>query len=92
MQASLQEPVQKLKLELHMIKRLITKELQELKANETIVLTVGTMTTAGLIVSSGKDRIEVVLKNKVVAEKGQKIAISKKESGRWRLAAFGIAS
>ena len=91
-QASLPEPVQKLKLELHMIKRLITKELQELKANETIVLTVGTMTTAGLIVSSGKDRIEVVLKNKVVAEKGQKIAISKKESGRWRLAAFGIAS
>ena len=88
----LPEPVNRLKLELHMIKRLITKELQELKTNETIVLTVGTMTTLGTITSIGKEKIEVLLKSKVAAENGQKVAISKKDSGRWRLVAFGIAS
>ena len=88
----LPEPVNHLKLELHMIKRLISKELQELKTNETIVLTAGTMTTLGAITSIGKEKIEVLLKNKIVAENGQKVAISKKDSGRWRLVAFGIAS
>jgi translation initiation factor 2 subunit 3 len=88
---TLPEPVNHLALELHMIKRLIAKELQELKTNESIVLTVGTMTTIGTITSARKEKIEVLLKSKVVAEKGQKVAISKKESGRWRLAAFGIA-
>lgn len=88
---SLPEPVQRLKLELHLIKRLITKELEDIKTNEPVVLSVGTMTTVGTVVSSANGKIEVLLKAKVVCDKGQKVAISKKDSGRWRLAAFGIA-
>lgn len=92
MLGKLPEPVSRLKLELHLIKRLITQELQEIRANEAVVLTVGTMTTVGTVVLSNKERIEVLLKAKVIAEKGQKIAISKKDAGRWRLAAFGICN
>ncbi|MDO8647431.1 MAG: translation initiation factor IF-2 subunit gamma [Candidatus Diapherotrites archaeon] len=92
MPGKLPEPVSRLKLELHLIKRLITQELQEIKMNEPVVLTVGTMTTVGTVVSSTKERIDVLLKAKVIAEKGQKIAISKKDAGRWRLAAFGICN
>jgi len=92
MPGKLPEPVQRIKLELHLIKRLITKELEDIKTNETVVLTIGTMTTVGTVVSSTKEKLEILLKTKVVCEKGQKVAISKKDAGRWRLAAFGISA
>jgi len=87
---SLPEPTQHLKLKVHLIKRLLGKAESALKVNDLIVLTVGTMTTVGNITSARNEVIEIALKNKIVIEKEQKVAISKREEGKWRLSAYGI--
>lgn len=87
---SLPQPTQHLKLKTHLIKRLIGKTENMLKVNDLIVLTVGTTTAVGNITSARNEIIEVTLKNQLVIEKEQKVAISKREEGRWRLTAYGI--
>ncbi len=84
------EPITKIKLEVQPIERLVGKGSAEIKMNEKIVLTVGTMPLIGTVTSSANNKLEAVLGNSVVVEKGQKVAISKKEATRWRLVAFGI--
>jgi len=86
---SLPEATRKLSLKIEYFKRQIKLKEQELKLNETIVASIGTAATLGVITSMKKDEIELALKAGVVAEKGQKIALSKKENMRWRLTAIG---
>jgi len=85
-------PTRQLRLEVYALKRLLSKSLGEVKVNDLLVLTVGTMTGVGNVVKqSGKNEFEVALKNSVVIEKGQKVAISKRDGSSWRLAAYGIS-
>jgi translation initiation factor 2 subunit 3 len=79
-----------IKMEVQPIERLVEKVNSEMKTNETIVLTIGTMPAVGTVGSYANGKIEVFLNSPVVIEKGQKIALSRKESTRWRLVAFGV--
>lgn len=78
-----------LKLQYQLIERLGLKESLELKMNDMIVLTVGTNTAVGTITSIRDGLLECRLKNTVVIEKGEKVAVSKREEGKWRLVAYG---
>jgi translation initiation factor 2 subunit 3 len=87
---SLPEPTTHLKLELHLLKRLIT-ETEKPKMNDQLILTVGTTTALGTVVKEAPNRIEVSLKLPVVIEKGQRTALSKRMETGWRLIAYGVA-
>jgi translation initiation factor 2 subunit 3 len=54
------------------------------------MLSVGTATTVGVITSGRADSAEVALKIPVCVEKGQRVAISRRISGKWRLIGHGI--
>ncbi len=80
-----------LELDVHTIERAseIEREAEAIKTNESLMLTVGTATTVG-VVSSVKDSVvHAPLKLPVCAEEGQKVAISKRIGGRWRLIGYG---
>jgi len=88
---SLPDPVTELKMEIEFLKRKVVGSVSEIKINELLVLTIGTMTNIGTVKESKKGKIGVVLRAPAVVEKGQNIAISKKEKMKWRLVAFGKA-
>ncbi len=89
---SLPKPAIKLVLKYFLFKRLLEETGSEIRANEMVVLTIGTNTAVGTITKATKDILEIALKSTVVVETGQKIAISKKQKTGWRLAAYGISS
>lgn len=64
--------------------------VENIKTNEPLMLSVGTATTVGLVTSARDDESEVALKIPVCAEKGQRVAISRRISGKWRLIGYGI--
>jgi len=86
---TLPEAVSNIKMKINYFKREIADINIELKQGETIVLSAGTSTTIGNIVSMKKGLVEVELKVPVTVEKNQKIAVSKRDGTRWRLIAYG---
>lgn len=85
-------PVSDVKLEVKNIERLVEKtQGTELKVNDYVVLAAGTATVVGQVLrQAGKEVFEFRLRSPVVIEKGQKVAISKREQSGWRLRAYGI--
>ncbi|MBU0684253.1 MAG: translation initiation factor IF-2 subunit gamma [Thermoplasmatota archaeon] len=63
--------------------------VESLKTNEPLMLSVGTATTVGVVTSGRSGSAEVSLKIPVCVEKGQRIAISRRISGKWRLIGYG---
>jgi translation initiation factor 2 subunit 3 len=86
---SLNEAVSEIKIKINYFKREITDIKPELKQGELIVLSAGTATTVGTIISIKKDLIDVNLRSPIAVEKNQNIAVSKKDGIRWRLIAYG---
>jgi len=64
--------------------------VENIKTNEPLMLSVGTATTVGVVTSARGDESEVTLKIPVCAEKNQRVAISRKIQGKWRLIGYGI--
>ncbi len=64
--------------------------VDSLKTNEPLMLSAGTATTVGVITSGRSGSAEVSLKIPVCIEKGQRIAISRRIAGKWRLIGYGI--
>jgi translation initiation factor 2 subunit 3 len=64
--------------------------VENIKTNEPLMLSVGTATTVGVVTSARGDESEVALKIPVCAEKNQRVAISRKIQGKWRLIGYGI--
>jgi translation initiation factor 2 subunit 3 len=64
--------------------------VDSLKTNEPLMLSVGTATTVGVITSGRAGSAEVALKIPVCIEKEQRIAISRRIAGKWRLIGYGI--
>ena len=64
--------------------------VDNLKTNEPLMLSVGTATTVGVVTSGRSDSAEVALKIPVCVEKGQRIAISRRIAGKWRLIGYGV--
>jgi len=65
------------------------KNVQPLKPNEELLINIGTARTVGIVVYSKKDKAELKFKIPVVAEKNNRIAVSRLISGRWRLIGYG---
>ncbi len=85
--------VNELTIETTLMKRVVgvSSELavENLKTNEPLMLSVGTATTVGVVTSGRSDSAEVSLKIPVCIEKGQRIAISRRIAGKWRLIGYG---
>jgi len=64
--------------------------VDNLKTNEPLMLSVGTATTVGVVTSGRSDSAEVSLKIPVCVEKNQRIAISRRIAGKWRLIGYGV--
>ncbi|MFO7677447.1 MAG: translation initiation factor IF-2 subunit gamma [Thermoplasmatota archaeon] len=68
------------------------KNVDPLKTNEPLMLTVGTATTVGIITELREDIIRVKLKLSVCALEGQRIAVSRRIEGKWHLIGYGEIS
>jgi translation initiation factor 2 subunit 3 len=66
--------------------------VDNLKTNEPLMLSVGTATTVGVVTSGRADSAEISLKIPVCAEKGQRIAMSRRITGKWRLIGYGTVT
>ncbi|MCD6108340.1 MAG: translation initiation factor IF-2 subunit gamma [Thermoplasmata archaeon] len=64
-------------------------KVEPIKANEPLMLTVGTATTVGMVKEAYNNFVRIKLKLPVCAGKGQRIAISRRVSERWRLIGYG---
>src|SRR3989344_4085741 len=92
-QGSLPKPVSEIKLQFTQIDRIGEKDKRgiEWKVNDFVALAIGTATSVGQLArQSGKDEFEIKLKSPATIEKGQKVAISKREQSWWRLRAYGV--
>ena len=78
---------------MHLLKRVVgtidEKNVEPLKTNEPLMLTVGTATTVGIITELKNDGVRVKLKLSVCAEEGQRIAVSRRIEGKWHLIGYG---
>jgi len=86
--------LKELTLETHVLERALgTKELVKIKkinTGETLLLHVGASVTIGEVSSIKKKTITIKLKRLVCAQKGWRVAISRKILGRWRLIGYGL--
>jgi translation initiation factor 2 subunit 3 len=64
--------------------------VENIKTNEPLMLSIGTATTVGVVTSARGDESEVALKIPVCAQKEQRVAISRRIAGKWRLIGYGI--
>ncbi len=85
---------QNLRLEKKLLERVVgARELikvKEIANKEILMLNVGIEMTVGPVTSIKKKVIEIALKRPVCAEVGQRVAISRQISGRWRLIGYGV--
>jgi len=90
----LPEESETLVLDIHLLKRVVgTREeldVEDIRTNEPLMLNILTTTTVGIVTSARGNEAEVKLKLPVVAEKGARIAISRRIGTRWRLIGYGI--
>ncbi len=81
-------------METHLLERVVgsieEQKVENIKTNEPLMLNVGTSTTVGLVTSARKDSCDVNLKIPLCIETGQRVAISRRFAGKWRLIGFGI--
>jgi translation initiation factor 2 subunit 3 len=65
-------------------------KVENIKANEVLMINVGTATTLGTVTKASKDVVSLKLRRPVCAEPGTRVAISRQISGRFRLIGYGI--
>jgi translation initiation factor 2 subunit 3 len=83
-----------LELEVKILKCVFGPDVKEVKISgikekEDLLISAGTARSIGTVVSSKKNKVGMRLKLPVVAEKGDRIALSRQIAGRWRLIGYG---
>ena len=82
-----------LSLETHLLKRVVgfqeEQKVESIKNRESLMLTVGTANTVGAVTNTKGGRIELSLKYPVSAYEGERVAIGRRISNRWRLIGYG---
>lgn len=63
-------------------------KVEPIKTNEALMVTIGSSRTVGAVTSAGQ-KTTLKLKLPICADKGERIAISRQVSGRWRLVGWG---
>ncbi|MFX1511945.1 MAG: translation initiation factor IF-2 subunit gamma [Promethearchaeota archaeon] len=81
--------------ELHLLERVVgtkdTMKIEELSANEKLMLNIGTAKTVGVLTGKlKKSRVAIKLALPVCAEVGTRLALSRRIERRWRLIGWGI--
>ena len=78
---------------IHLLKRVVgtidEQNVEPIKTNEPLMLTVGTATTVGVVSDIRENTAGVKLKLAVCAEEGQRIAVSRRIDGKWHLIGYG---
>ena len=89
----LPQALSKFKMKTTLLKRVVgVKEGPDvggIKTSDILLVTLATMRTTGSVISARPGEIDVTLKSPLCADKGEKVAISKLFSGRWRLVGYG---
>jgi len=80
-------------LTINLLKRVVgtidEKNVEPIKTNEPLMLTIGTATTVGIVSEFQSKKVAVKLKMPVCAIEGQRIAVSRRIDGRWHLIGYG---
>jgi len=84
-------PTKKLFLKINFLERFVTSIEKKLKTNDVLVLTIGAMTSLGTVLKEKGNTAEIDLRVPATIEKAEKIAVSRKEAGRWRLIGYAVA-
>jgi translation initiation factor 2 subunit 3 len=83
----------KLTLNVHLMERVVGAEddqgIENIKKKEPLLLNIGTAKTAGVVTQAG-GTIKLQLKRPICAEKGERVAISRRIDARWRLIGYGV--
>jgi len=81
-------------VETHMLDRVVGVvediKVEGIKTNEPLMISVGTALTVGVVTSARSDSAEMALKIPVCAEPGQRVALSRRIGGKWRLIGHGV--
>jgi len=65
-------------------------KVRPLQVREPLMITVNTAVSLGYVRSVKGDHAEIVLTRPVVAEEGDRVAIGRRITDRWRLIGYGI--
>ncbi len=64
-------------------------KIDNLKASEPLMISIGTSTTVGIVKSVAK-QAKLILKRPICAHEGTKVALSRRIGNRWHLIGFGV--
>ncbi len=85
--------VEHITLKTTLLKRVVgmkeSLDVGSLKTGDILMVTLATMRTTGSVTSGRPGEVDIHLKIPLCADKGEKIALSKPFSGRWRLIGYG---
>jgi translation initiation factor 2 subunit 3 len=88
------EVLSKMSIEVNLLDRVVgTAEdlkVEGIKTSEPLMISVGTATTVGVVTSARENRADMSLKIPVVADPGQRVAVSRRIGGKWRLIGYGV--
>ena len=91
---SLPPVLSKISVEIHLLDRVVgTAEdlrVDPIKTGEPLMVSVGTATTVGVVSSARENTADMTLKIPVAAEAGQRVAVSRRIGGKWRLIGHGV--
>src|SRR2546426_493762 len=91
---SLPEILMKMSVEVNLLERVVgvpeELKVEGIKTSEPLMVSVGTATTVGVVTSARENRADMALKIPVVAEPGQRVAVSRRIGGEWRLIGYGV--
>lgn len=80
-------------IESHLLKRVVgfaeEQAITPIKVKENLMITAGTANTVAVVTSTRKDDVEVNLRYPVSARIGDRVAIGRRISNRWRLIGYG---
>src|SRR2546425_12750498 len=84
----------KMSVEVNLLERVVgvpeELKVEGIKTSEPLMVSVGTATTVGVVTSARENRADMALKIPVVAEPGQRVAVSRRIGGKWRVIGYGV--
>src|SRR2546425_10880815 len=84
----------KMTVEVNLLERVVgvpeELKVEGIKTSEPLMVSVGTATTVGVVTSARENRADMALKIPVVAEPGQRVAVSRRIGGKGRPLRYGV--
>lgn len=81
-------------IEVNLLERVVgsldLSKVEPIKTGEPLMMNIGPAATIGVSTSAHNGYVEISLRRPIVAEEGQRIALSRRIAGRWRLIGWGL--